>query len=196
MAKEDKRYIVLPKTPKGLQGLEALVWFAWYIDNEPRLSENHSRARVAQRLLAAFEDLKPPTDELDAIKEATAKRDRLKAELDDAEKWLEALLSGPPPKPIPAYPGDVAEVLDDDWKLVHGWLTDEKDPPKCGFAPQTVVQMVDGSLVKQQIPTRRVLDYIDAIRGATTKKPEPPAALPSAAESETLTPLQEDKAAE
>jgi hypothetical protein len=144
MAEEQKRYIKLPRTPKGVPGFNMADWAIWYADTEPRLSENHSRARVQRRIVEAFEGLKPPSDE---------------------------------------HPGDVAEVRDSDWQLVLGWITDEKDPPKCGLAPALVMEAPDGSQRTSPMPARHVLDYIDAWRDATTTKPEAPKA-PEAAPAE------------
>lgn len=59
MANDINRFISIPPTPKELEGFTFVAWLTWYLDNEPRLSANHSMARVAQRLLASVESLNP-----------------------------------------------------------------------------------------------------------------------------------------
>jgi hypothetical protein len=176
MAEQDDetRYFRIPATPKELGDWDFTLWWNWYIEREERLKANHARGRALMRLGDAVEGLKPAMPEVDAIKEAEEKIARLQVELAATEKQLKQLKSGPPPKPTPARAGDICELRDADWQLVVGFLTDEKEAPKCGYAPVDYIQ-AGKEVIPRPFPVRPVLKhYIGALRGATLTKPEEP----------------------
>ncbi len=168
-----KRYVRLPKTPKKLiaLGLPFREWMAWYIEYEKRLNANHALGRIGKRIDDELEGKAPVSDEVDALKFAEERVAKARMELGLAEAELAAAQKEQLP-PIPAYEGDIAVVLESDWKFVLGLLTDEKDPPECGFGPPMYRRQPDGSIAKIPFATRDALDYIDAWRDASTKPPE------------------------
>ena len=173
MADEKKRFFRIPKTPKQMAAWGGFVkWMLWYAEAEKRLRENHANAMIIGRLYDALEDLKPATDEVDAIKDAEEHVAEHEAKLAEAKRTLEALRNmKEPPAPIPAYEGDIGEMREADWQKLIGWLTSEKDAPECGYGQAQHIQAGD-KVIKIEFPMRPVLELIEHLRGAKTSREE------------------------
>ncbi len=64
------------------------------------------------------------------------------------------------------------EIREDDLKTAVDWLTDENEPPKCGFFPEELSGVdADGRPTKMRFPGLAALDYIAALKNSTAERP-------------------------